>query len=102
VPAPGEAGRLRRELADRVLPRFAAGPARDQLRELFRGQLSLGALCDILGFALPFPVDRKQALLEVADVARRADHLRALLDALVPNPGAADPDRTFPPDFSAN
>ena len=94
------ARRLRQELAERVLPRFAAGPAREQLRELFQGELSLGALCDILGFALPLPVEQKQALLEQLDVSRRAEHLLGLLDALTPAP--ADPDRKFPPDFSAN
>src|SRR5439155_11589860 len=36
-----EAKRLRQELAERVLPRFTAGAARDQLRELFRGELTL-------------------------------------------------------------
>jgi Lon protease-like protein len=102
LPSAGEAKRLRRELANRVLPRFAAGPARDQLRELFRGELSLGALCDILGFALPLPVEHKQGLLEQPAVGRRAEHLLTLLDALVPTPGAAAPDRPFPPDFSAN
>ena len=76
---------------------------RDQLRELFRGELPLGALCDILGFALPFPVEHKQALLEQLDVTRRAGRLLTLLDALVPNPPVeVDPDRKFPPDFSAN
>jgi Lon protease-like protein len=102
LPTLDEAKRLRRELADRVLPRFAAGPAREQLRELFRGELPLGALCDILGFALPLPVEHKQALLEQLDVCRRAERLLTLLDALVSSPAAVDPDRKFPPDFSAN
>jgi Lon protease-like protein len=102
LPTVGEAKALRKELADKVLPRFAAGPPRDQLRELFRGELPLGALCDILGFALPFPVEHKQALLEQLDVTRRTGRLLTLMDALVPNPPADDPDRKFPPDFSAN
>ena len=103
LPALAEAKALRKDLAGRVLPRFAAGPPRDQLRDLFQGELSLGALCDILGFALPFPVEHKQALLELLDVTRRTGRLLTLLDALVPTPGAVlDPDRKFPPDFSAN
>src|SRR4051794_43477 len=103
LPSVAEAKALRKDLAGKVLPRFAAGPPRDQLRELFRGELSLGALCDILGFALPFPVEHKQALLEQLDVTRRAGRLLTLLDALVPTPAAdPDPDRKVPPDFSAN
>jgi Lon protease-like protein len=102
LPSLPEAKALRKELADKVLPRFAAGPPRKQLRELFRGELSLGALCDILGFALPFPAEHKQALLEQLDVTRRAMRLLSLLDALVPTPVELDPDRKFPPDFSAN
>jgi Lon protease-like protein len=103
LPSIAEAKELRKELAGKVLPRFAAGPPRDQLRDLFQGELSLGALCDILGFALPFPVEHKQAMLEQLDVTRRTGRLLTLLDALVPTPGAStDPDRKFPPDFSAN
>ena len=102
LPTLPDAKALRKELADKVLPRFAAGPPQDQLRELFRGELPLGALCDILGFALPFPVEHKQALLEQLDVTRRARRLLTLLDALVPSPGVLDPDHKFPPDFSAN
>ena len=102
VPPPSleEAKRLRTALAERVLPRFADGPARDQLRELFQGELTLGALCDILGFALPFPVEHKQALLEQPETARRAEQLLTLLDALVSSPAVGD--RKFPPDFSPN
>jgi Lon protease-like protein len=96
-----EAKRLRQALAERVLPRFAAGSARDQLRELFRGELLLGALCDILAFALPLPIEQKQALLEELRVSQRAEHLLGLLDTLTPS--APDgPDRKFPPDFSSN
>jgi Lon protease-like protein len=103
LPSIAEAKALRKELAGKVLPRFAAGQPRDQLRELFRGELPLGSLCDILGFALPFPVEHKQALLEQLDVAKRAARLLTLVDALVPSaPAEADPDRKFPPDFSAN
>src|SRR5439155_10752363 len=49
LPALAEAKALRKELAGKVLPRFAAGTPRDQLQELFQGELPLGALCDILG-----------------------------------------------------
>jgi Lon protease-like protein len=102
LPSLPEAKALRKEMANKVLPRFAAGAPRKQLRELFRGELPLGALCDILGFALPFPVEHKQALLELLDVTRRATRLLSLLDALVPSPVEVDADRKFPPDFSPN
>ena len=100
-PPLAEAKRLRGELAGRVLPRFAtAGPAREQLGELFAGELPLGALCDILNFALPLPVEQKQQQLEETDVARRAARLIAWLDTLPP--AAAAGARKFPPDFSSN
>jgi Lon protease-like protein len=102
LPSLPEAKALRKELAGKVLPRFQAGPPREQLRELFRGELPLGALCDILGFALPFPAEHKQGLLEQLDVTRRASRLLALLEALVPNAPVEESDRKFPPDFSAN
>jgi Lon protease-like protein len=93
---------LRRELADRVLPRFAStAQARDQLKELFQGELPLGPLCDVLSFALPLPVEDKQVLLELLDVACRAQRLIEQIDALTPAAMAAA-DRKFPPDFSSN
>ena len=102
LPAIAEAMHLRRELSDRVLPRFAAtGPAREQLRELFTGELPLGALCDILSFALPLAAEDKQELLEQLDVARRAMRLIELIDAVAAHPIASG-DRKFPPDFSSN
>jgi Lon protease-like protein len=102
LPSLADAKRLRRDLADRVLPRFAAtDAARDQLRELFSGELPLGALCDVLGFALPLPVEHKLGLLEQLDVTARAGQLIELIDALTVTAAAAA-DRKFPPDFSAN
>lgn len=103
LPTLSDAKRLRRELAERVLPRFAsAEQAREQLRELFTGELPLGALCDILSFALPLPVEHKQTLLELLDVTLRAEKLLELLDTLAAAAAASDADRKFPPDFSAN
>jgi Lon protease-like protein len=97
VPPAAEAVTLRQRLSEVVLPRFAkTAPARDQLRELFSGETPLGALCDILGFALPLPLERKQALLEETAVRGRAD---LLLECLGPAPAA---ERRFPPDFSVN
>src|SRR5262245_21426213 len=97
---PFDAGMLRehrRALADMVLPRFDDGPAREQLRELFDGEMSLGQVCDVLAYALPLPLEVKQALLAEAHADRRAV---ALVDAL--RASAARAERPFPPSFSPN
>ena len=103
APPLADAKVLRLKLSDVVLPRFAAtGPALEQLRELFQGELPLGALCDILSFALPVSLDYKQALLEEVEVDKRVS---LLFDALEATPAAktvASGDRKFPPDFSPN
>lgn len=96
-----EARDIRRRLAELILPRVT-GPAaaEKQMRELFEGEMPLGALCDCLSYHVELPLPRKQQLLEEADVAVRA---RLLLDDLVqllpPLPAS---DRKFPPDFSLN
>jgi Lon protease-like protein len=88
--------RLRRDLAGVVLPRFDS-PAREQLQDLFDGDLPLGSVCDVLSYALPLPPDVKQALLADPLVVQRA---AAIADAL--RLSAARADRPFPPPFSAN
>jgi Lon protease-like protein len=89
---------LRRDLAEAVLPRFVEdSPARQQLQELFDGDLPLGQVCDILSYALPLPVEMKQALLAEPNADRRS---AAITDAL--RISAARADRPFPPPFSAN
>ena len=103
APAPKRAAELREDL-ERVVTAWLASPgvAEDQIARLFANKLPLGALCDILSFALPVPLENKQALLEQVDVARRVN---LLLDSLESMP-AAKPiisgDRKFPPDFSSN
>lgn len=93
-----ELGRLRKELAAAVLPRFEpAGPAHQHLGELFAGEMPLGQLCDVLAYALPLPVELKQELLADEAVGDRAARLTAALR--LPNAGA---DRKFPPEFSPN
>jgi hypothetical protein len=72
-------------------------PAQKQLQELFDGDAPLGELCDILSYALPLPVEMKQALLADPHADRRAT---AITDAL--RISAARADRPFPPPFSAN
>src|SRR4051812_48313636 len=46
---------LRAAVADLILPRVTAGHVHDQLHGLFKGELPLGPLCDVLAFALPLP-----------------------------------------------
>lgn len=99
TPSHVEAGRLRRDLGEQVLPRFR-GQSQTQLKELFAGELPLGALADILSFAMPFSVAEKQELLDETDVASRVIRLAALIDGLAAP--AAPSARKFPPDFSAN
>ncbi len=99
-PPPDEAARLRRDLKEQILPRFA-GPSREQLIELLDGEMPLGSLADILAFALPLDVVDKQELLDDVVVARRVARLAALIDALGSQAASAE-GRKFPPDFSAN
>lgn len=103
APPPAKAKQLRRRLSEIVLPRFAAtGPALEQLRELFQGELPLGALCDILSFALPVTLDYKQALLEQIEVDQRVSLLLDALEATPAGKSLVSGDRKFPPDFSPN
>lgn len=99
--APAELPRLtelRHRLADAVLPRFAAdGPARQQLEELFTGEMPLGHVCDVLSYALPLPLELKQALLAEPHADLRAE---VIAQALLVS--AARADRKFPPEFSPN
>lgn len=87
---------LRRELAEAVLPRFADAAASQQLRDLFGGDMPLGHVCDVLTYALPFPLELKQRLLAEPRVERRAVTLAQALGT----PSAAP--RRFPADFSEN
>jgi Lon protease-like protein len=99
VPADlGKLKRLRKALAEAVLPRFSAdGPAQQQLKELFQGDESLGHVCDVLSYALPLPIEMKQALLNEPHVDIRAEIITQALQV-----SAARADRKFPPSFSNN
>ena len=89
---------LRRALANAVLPRYASdAAAQQQLRELFQGDLPLGQVCDVLSYALQFPLEMKQVLLSEPHVDVRAEIMTQALRV-----SAARSDRRFPPDFSAN
>lgn len=94
----GRLGELRRGLADAVLPRFEdGGPARQHLSELFASDTPLGPLCDMLAYALPIAAELKQQLLAEPKIDVRSEILAHALRISPP-----DPNRKFPPEFSAN
>ncbi len=95
---------LRRQLEERILPRFSDSPIAKQMHELFHSELPLGSLCDVLAFALPIPVDWKQKMLEEINEDIRAGMLLEGFEMITPpNVGIiGNPNRKFPPDFSAN
>lgn len=89
---------LRRNLAETVLPRFGGeGAAHQQLLELFTGDEPLGHVCDVLSYALPLPMEMKQALLAEPHVDLRAEIMIQAVKV-----SAARADRAFPPAFSNN
>lgn len=93
---------LRSELEKHILPRFHAGPLRDQIRDLFHSELPLGPLTDILSFALPISVETKQQILEELDVEARSQLLLDGFQAIGGKPPTPMKPKKFPPDFSAN
>ena len=96
---PADLGRLRqlrRRLAAAALPRFTDPAARQQVEELFGGDAPLGQVCDVLAYALPLPLELKQALLAEPHADLRAEIMTEALQAAPP------PERRFPPEFSPN
>src|SRR5262249_52030740 len=70
------ARQLRRKSKKLVAGWFPAqGAVHEQFRKLLRSDLPLGALCDIIAFAVPLPVECKQELLEETEVDRRVRQL---------------------------
>jgi Lon protease-like protein len=95
---------LRRKLADKILPRFNEGLIAKQLADLFHSELSLGALCDVLSFALPIPIEWKQMMLEEPSDSLRANLLLQGFDMVATPPLGiiGNPHRKFPLQFSRN
>ncbi len=94
---------LRRQLGRETERWFAAHEAAViQLEKLLHSDLTLGALCDVFGFALPIAVEVKQQLLEEIDVCARARRLIAHLGTVAPPETTKAPPRRFPPEFSSN
>jgi len=91
---------LRRGLADAVKAWFPnQGDVYTQLSKVVECNLPLGALADILSFALPLSMELKQQQLEEIRVERR---VARILEAAPVSTAAPAADRGFPPAFSAN
>jgi Lon protease-like protein len=98
---------LRNAVAESALAWLPQAPAIEQLQKLVDGNLPLGQFCDLLSFALPLPMEAKQALLEQASITERAGMLRGLLEETKPEtpPEPEKPKRgpkKYPPEFSSN
>jgi Lon protease-like protein len=93
-----------RERLSALLPTWFAAqqPLVEQFNKLLEGDLPLGALCDVMTFALPLPVEFKQLLLEELNVERRIRRLLRHLKAHGITPSAESEERLFPPSFSQN
>ncbi len=103
VASPSAAKELRRQLGQETCRWFAAHEAAViQLEKLLHSDLTLGALCDVFGFALPITIAVKQQLLEDVDVVERARRLICHLQATEPPEPIKAPSRRFPPEFSSN
>lgn len=100
LPTPSAEKGYRSGLRD-LLPAWCKGQegALDLLRRLLDSQLSLGAVCDIISYALPLKLDLKQQLLSMPQVNQRA-HL--LLTSLRHHGDSQHTPHVFPPDFSTN
>jgi Lon protease-like protein len=102
-PGKSAARSLRQQITGLVTSWFPAqGAVLEQFRKLLKSDLPLGALCDIIAFALPLPVECKQELLEEIEIDRRVRKLLHHLETASPPSVAASESRKFPPEFSAN
>jgi len=102
----GSAARKLRARMRLTVPKWFPTPAQaallKQFRKLLRTKLPLGALCDIVSFALPIDVALQQELLEELDAGRRVRRLLDYLEANVPEAPRDVAERKFPPEFSVN
>jgi Lon protease-like protein len=95
-PGPETARKFRRRMLKIVPPWLSShGVVVEQFRKLIKSDVPVGALCDIIAFALPLEVAFKQELLEELCVGKR---LRSLMRHL----RQEEPERKFPPEFSVN
>ena len=91
----------RQTLSDKMPAWFAKqSEVVEQLCKLLYSELDLGALCDIMAFALPLDAEFKQQLLEELDAATRLRMLHDFLESVQAVNDSAT--RKFPPEFSVN
>lgn len=83
------------ELAPRSLNH--PGPVQTEFRKLLQSDFPLGALADIVAFALALDCQFKQSLLEELEVEERVRRLIAHLEEK-----SHSASRPFPPEFSSN
>ena len=103
VPAPDQAEPIRAELTRWVSKWLSTmGMAAEQVMKLLDSELPIGALGDIVSFALPIAPEFKQELLEELNVDRRLRRLLNHLENTPPPKPEAMAARKFPPDFSHN
>ena len=92
--------RLRKQLVAAAQASFEGSAAvKEEFRKLLANELPLGALADLIAFALPLEVDFKQALLEELDVVTRATRL---LGRIAKTKMPVTEGLPFPPEFSVN
>jgi Lon protease-like protein len=97
----GVASHWRKILADKTPGWFTSqGEIVEQFRKLLASDLALGALSDILAFALPLEAEFKQTLLEELNVEARLTMLHDFMESQKAFKAAVQ--RKFPPEFSAN
>jgi Lon protease-like protein len=95
-----QAGKKRRRLLEAVSPWLSGQESvLAEFGKIIHSDLPLGALADLIAFALPLDMEFKQSLLEELDVERRSARL---LEHLAAAKAAAPVQRPFPPDFSPN
>lgn len=83
------------------------GLAVEQFATLLDGDMPLGALCDIIAFVLPLPVEAKQELLDTLEIKKRCLRLIEVLHEAPPPileeaVEESPPGLRTPPDFSLN
>lgn len=89
----------RQRLLDLCRQHLGEEADRKGLMQILESNLKLGTLCDILGYACPFSIECKQALLEESNIERRS---KLLAQAFVSLIRATKSPEVFPPLFSVN
>jgi Lon protease-like protein len=100
---PAASAKLLKTMA-RLAGRWFSGLGIDfkQVSKLFKGDVALGTVGDILTFVLPIPAQTKQELLEQVNVEWRIRRLVEYLEGTPPPKSESTSILKFPPEFSPN